>query len=131
MTPQTKLLRTERAAFLRRCILSPSRLLVVLVLALASFSCSGSDDYDLFASLYGKVTDEKTGEPLANASVMLLPSGISLQTSDDGLFLFDNLDAQQYTVLVQKDGYQTNRKTVAAVSGERAEVNIQLVPIPN
>lgn len=102
----------------------------MLAFSLVWISCSGSDDYDLFASLYGKVTDIRSGESVSNASVMLIPSGISLQTGSDGLFSFDDLDARQYTILVQKDGYQTNRKTVTAVSGENVEINIQLTPIP-
>lgn len=129
MNPQTNLLRTGRVAFLRRCCLLSCRLFVLLF-SLVWISCSGSEDYDLFASLYGKVTDVKSGEPIVNASVMLIPSGISLQTGNNGLFSFDNLDAQQYTILVQKDGYQTNRKTVTAISGENVEINIQLTPIP-
>lgn len=101
----------------------------MLAFSLVWISCSGSEDYDLFASLYGKVTDVRSGKPVANASIILIPSGISLQTGDDGLFLFDNLDVQQYTILVQKDGYQINRKTVTAISGEDIEINIQLTPI--
>lgn len=129
MNSQTSLLRTGRVSFLHRCCLLSCRLLV-LTFSLAWISCSGSDDYDLFASLYGRVTDVRSGEPVVNASVMLIPSGISLQTSNDGLFSFDNLDAQQYTILVQKDGYQTNRKTATAISGEDVEINIQLIPVP-
>ena len=65
-------------------------------------------------------------EPLENVSVVLSPSGVTKQTGADGAYCFENLDVQQYTLTAQKKGYQTNRKSVMAVSGERMEVNIQL-----
>lgn len=87
--------------------------------------CSDSD-YEIYTSIYGVILDDKTGEPLENASVVLSPSGVTKQTGVDGTYCFEHLDAQQYTLTAQKTGYQTNRKSVMAVSGERMEVNIQL-----
>ena len=92
--------------------------------------CSGSDDFEVFAKIQGTVTDHSTGSPLSNASVTLTPSGLSKITDDNGFFRFDELDTQQYTLTVQKSGYQPNRKTVNAVSGETQQVDIQLTPIP-
>jgi hypothetical protein len=37
-----------------------------------------------------------------------------------------SLDAQQYTITVQKDGYSTNRKTVTVFAGEKTEASIPL-----
>lgn len=92
--------------------------------------CSGSDDFEVFAKIQGTVTDHSTGSPLSNASVTLTPSGLSKITDDNGCFRFYELDTQQYTVTVQKSGYQPNRKTVMAVSGETQQVDIQLTSIP-
>ncbi len=92
--------------------------------------CSSSDDYDIYATIRGRITDYVTGEPLTNASVVLSPSNQTKQTADDGVFVFEELDAQQYTLSVQKTGYQPNRKIVNALSGESVEVNIQLTKIP-
>lgn len=88
--------------------------------------CSEDDDYEIYATLYGVVTDYETGIPLENASVVLSPSSLTVQTGSDGRFAFDNLDAQPYTITVQKAGYQPNRKTVTAISGESMEVNIPM-----
>ncbi len=92
--------------------------------------CSSSDDYDIYATIRGRITDYVTGESLTNASVVLSPSNQTRQTADDGVFVFEELDAQQYTLSVQKTGYQPNRKIVNALSGESVEVNIQLTKIP-
>ena len=47
-------------------------------------------------------------------------------TGSDGLFEFLELSPQQYTITVQKADYQTNRKTITAVVGEKIEANITL-----
>lgn len=93
-------------------------------------SCSNSDDYEIFAKIQGKVTDYQTGAPLVNASVTLSPSGLSKQTDANGIYRFEELDAQQYTITVQKSGYQPNRKTITAISGETQQVDVQLTIIP-
>lgn len=92
--------------------------------------CSSSDDYEIFAKIQGTVTDYQTGAPLENASVILSPSGLSRQTDANGNYQFGELDAQQYTITVQKSGYQPNRKTITAISGETQQVDIQLTVIP-
>lgn len=101
-----------------------------VILLVFVIGCSSSDDYEIFAKIQGVVTDYQTGESLANASVTLSPSGLSKQTDANGFYRFEELDAQQYTVTVQKSGYQPNRKTVTAISGEMLQVDIQLTVIP-
>jgi DNA-binding winged helix-turn-helix (wHTH) protein len=58
--------------------------------------------------------------------VVLSPGGKTKTTGSDGRYEFQDLDAAQYTITVQKNGYQTNRKTVTAVSDEKTEANIPL-----
>ena len=101
-----------------------------LVLLICLSGCKKSDDYEIFAKIHGTVTDYQTGEPLGNASITLTPSGISKQTDANGYYIFDELEAQQYTVTAQKSGYQPNRKTINAVSGEIQQVDIHLTVIP-
>ncbi len=93
-------------------------------------SCS-DDDPPIFATVSGTVTDYETGEPLANATVTLSPSSYTQKTDATGCFRFKELEPQSYTIIVQKTGYQPNRKNVTAVSGEELEVNIPLTFIDN
>lgn len=90
-------------------------------------SCKPVTDYYVFSTIYGIVTDSTDGEPVSGASVMLLPGSKTQLTGQDGNFQFENLDAKQYTLSVQKTGYQTNRKIVTAISGEDIQVSIQLI----
>jgi carbon monoxide dehydrogenase subunit G len=106
---------------------------IFLVLSCALFligsnSCSKTE-HNLFATLYGVVSDVETGEPISAAAITLSPGGKSQTTGTDGRYEFENLDAAQYTVTVQKSGYQTNRKTVTAVAAERTEANITLTKV--
>lgn len=88
-------------------------------------SCS-KEEYESFGDLYGTVTDSKTGDLLPNVTVILSPGGITKVTGTDGLFEFKDLEPQQYTITVQKTGYDTNRKNVTVVVGERIEANITM-----
>lgn len=103
---------------------------ILFSLFIIPYSCSSNDDYEIFSQINGTITDYQTGVPIENASVVLSPLGISQQTDDTGYYNFEELDAQQYTIIVQKTGYQPNRKTITAISGETMNVNIQLTLIP-
>ena len=105
------------------------KILFLCLMALSLFitSCS-KDEYESFGSLYGVVTDNNTGDPLGNVTVTLSPGGVSKLTGSNGLFEFEELTPQQYTITAQRAGYQTNRKTVSAVVGEKVEANITMMP---
>jgi hypothetical protein len=98
----------------------------VLLLMGIIFNACPTKDYDTFSTLYGVVSDSETKSPISGVDVMLSPGGKTKTTGSDGMFEFTDLDAQQYTITVQKTGYQTNRKTISAVSGEKTEANISM-----
>lgn len=93
-------------------------------------SCNSGDDFEIYSTIEGKITDFSTGAALDNASVTLSPSSLTKQTDSGGRYIFSNIDSGQYTISVQKSGYQSNRKSVTAISGETIVVDIQLQEIP-
>ena len=97
----------------------------VLLIVFTASSCK-KKEYNMFADLYGIVTDFDSNDQISGATVTLSPGGKTQVTGADGRFEFLDLDPQQYTITVQKAGYQTNRKTITAVIGEKTEANIQL-----
>lgn len=101
-------------------------LLIFSVMLIMLCSSCSKTEHDLFATLHGVVSDHETGDPVANASVVLSPGGKTKTTGSDGHYEFNDLDPQQYTITVQKTGYQTNRKTITAVISEATEANIPL-----
>lgn len=98
--------------------------------ALLLCSCGGDYSLDIYGTISGKVTDFSTGESLHGAQVTLVPGSRTQQTSTDGTFWFDALEEGQYTVSVQKSGYQANRKNLNVTSGETTEVVVALTVIP-
>ena len=101
-------------------------LIIIICGACINISCTDEPDLDLYCTINGQVTDAKTGEPIKAASVVLTPGGMTTVSGSDGTFEFTRLDAGQYTVIVQSDGYRTNRKTVDAVAGESYHVDVPL-----
>ena len=99
------------------------------LLAMILCSSCAKTEHNLFGGLYGVVSDHETGEPVTNASVVLSPGGKTKTTGTDGRYEFNDLDPQQYTITVQKTGYNTNRKTITAVVNEKTEANIPLTKI--
>lgn len=116
------LISKAKVSLLRHVLKSTFAVMVLACMA----ACSSSDDYEIFAKIHGTVTDYETGEPLENASVVLSPSGRTKQTDASGYYLFEELDALQYAITVQKTGYITNRKIVDAISGEDVEISITI-----
>lgn len=88
-------------------------------------SCS-QIEYDIYGTLAGSVVDVDTNQPIEGASVILSPGGKNVLTAADGTFSFIDLDPQQYTVMVQKAGYSTNRKVVTVVVAETTQISLTM-----
>lgn len=98
--------------------------LCAALLLLAS-ACTKTQ-YDLFGNISGTVVDYDNGEPIAQATVTLSPGGLNTYTGNDGHFDFKEIEAQQYTITVQKTGYQANRKIVEVPCGETVNTSITM-----
>ena len=102
-------------------------LLLVLVSMLMCFAMSCDPiPVDVFGSISGTVIESDSGDPVPQATVTLSPSGKNTYTGNDGQFEFHDLEARQYTVTVQKTGYQTNRKSVTTVAGDNVDISLTL-----
>ena len=80
----------------------------------------------MFGTIEGTVLDYDTNQPLEYVSVQLSPGGKNMTTSSDGKFIFEELDANQYSLTVQKNGYETNMKTVKVIASETSSVTITM-----
>lgn len=101
-----------------------------LLAFLLSLTGCNSYSYNIFGNISGIVTEAESGAPLPSAVVTLVPGSSTVQTGTDGKFSFTGLDEGQYTVSVQKTGYQPNRKTVSVLSDETTEIVVTLSAIP-
>lgn len=101
------------------------KLLLIVVTMLCMVSCSITDT-DMFWAIEGVVVEEENNLPLEGINVSLIPSGKNHLTDSSGHFLFDELEAEQYTVSVQKTGYYSDRVHVNAVHGGTAHITITM-----
>lgn len=101
-------------------------LIIAGILSLTFISSCTGYDYDIYATITGKVLDADTMQPIENVNVYLTPTGNNYMTLSDGSFEFAELDAVQYTITAQKSGYSTNRKSVNAIAGETNDVTITM-----
>lgn len=98
-----------------------------MVLALAALvTCTEPESTT--GSVTGSAKDSRTNEPLAGVGITLKPLGLSMTTSADGLFEFDDITAQSYTIQAMKANYETVEKSVQVVVGGHSRVDLLLTP---
>jgi uncharacterized membrane protein len=120
-----------------KTLLISNKILIILLIFAGLLSACSSSEYNLFGSIQGEVRGGKSGGIVINpppivlgAEVILLQEGRTLQsrtTKAGGTFEFTNLDAGEYTVSVQKAGYETAYCIVKVVSGETASLSVLLI----
>lgn len=110
------------------------RKLTLLILLISVFVNSGCDpvtEYSVYGTIKGIVTDYDTGMPILGASIMIVPGNQTVMSDLNGSFEFLDLDSGQYTLSIQKSGYQANRKIVDVITGETVNTAISLSVIPS
>lgn len=78
----------------------------------------------------GSVSDKNTGEPVATVNATLSPGGNATVTGSDGSFEFIDLSPGEYTVNINKEGYNGNNKTVTVVAGQTTQAHLLIDRIP-
>lgn len=97
------------------------------LIAMLFVGCT-EDEYTLFGTISGTVTDINTGEPVGNVSLTLSPSGKTSVTGSDGNYEFVDLEATQYKIQARHANYKTDTKTVNVLAGEIVRGDMQLTP---
>ena len=80
----------------------------------------------VLANLYGRVTDDATGEPVADVLGTL--NGLEFYTDAGGNYAFTDLEPGSYTISFGKEGYEPVVGDIILVEGNN-ELNVQLTPI--
>lgn len=77
-------------------------------------------------SIKGKVTDEKTGEALVGANIVIKGTTIGVTTDMRGEYRFDNLKTGEYTVVFRYVGYGAKSEKVEIQANRTVELNVSL-----
>ena len=78
------------------------------------------------ASLRGRVSDARSGEPVAKVRINVIGSQQSITTDEDGAFALQNLPPGEVSLYVTSVGYGLVKKTITIKAGENTEIEIAL-----
>lgn len=106
-------------------------LLILLISVLVNSGCDPVTEYSVYGTIKGTVVDYDTGMPISGANIMIVPGNQTVMSDVNGSFEFLDLDSGQYTLSIQKSGYQANRKIVDVITGETVNTAISLSVIPS
>ena len=106
------------------------RLFYILLAGLLLMACEEINEEINVGKISGVVSDKNTGEPVATVSATLSPGGNSTVTGSDGSFEFVGLGPGEYTVNINKEGYNGNNKTVTVVAGQTTQAHLLIERIP-
>jgi len=79
-----------------------------------------------FGVIRGVVVLDATGDPLHNATVMVVQLRRSVQSADDGSFRIDKVPPGRYDVVAHMHSFSDVRKSVEVAGGESAQVDFRL-----
>ena len=99
-----------------------------LLLSLAFVAGCSKEEDGMGATLSGIISDSQTGKQLAGAKVELEPLGKEWMTGTFGSYEFDNLPTGNYTLVVSKENYHTERKEINLSDAEKYTLDIALGP---
>ncbi|HMU45317.1 MAG TPA: TonB-dependent receptor [Chitinophagaceae bacterium] len=101
----------------------------ILLFTVINLNAAGSvaNDPVLKLSLTGKITDAKSGEPLAGASIYLTDDKIGAIADDQGNYILNNIPSGHHVVEVSHTGYSTVVEHIEL--NENLTKNFQLEPV--
>ena len=98
---------------------------------LGLYSCSSDSTEEVnTGGIAGSVSDQTTGEPVATVNVTLSPGGKSTVTGNDGSFSFVDLEPDDYTIDIRKEGYNPNSSRIRVAAGQRSQAHLLIERIP-
>ncbi len=79
-------------------------------------------------SIYGVVSNSETGEPIQGVAVTLSPSNLTTVTGNDGHYEFVEVEAGQYKIFCQANGFEPNYKPITVKAGFASTADVILTP---
>lgn len=92
--------------------------------------CQGCKN-ETTGTLYGVITDSRTGEPVKEANVELSSVGLQTLTGSDGWYKFSEVKSGEYKMVVTKNGYNSSEKSGILVEEGPVRCDLQLESIPS
>ena len=93
---------------------------------LCSYSCAEPDPVYIYGNIAGRVTEEGGNNPIEGATVEISGVEQSVKTGSNGMFKFEKLPADNYTIYVSKDGYVADSKVITVVATQTTQCDFSL-----
>ena len=82
------------------------------------------------SDISGMITDAVSGQPIAGATINLIEHATAIESESDGYYLFDELEAGDFTVTCHAEGYNVPEPfTITLGDNESIIHNFALTPI--
>ena len=100
----------------------------ILILAFGLYSCS-EDTIDFVGqgTLSGRVVSDGSKTAIANVRISTNPASSTVFTDDEGRFTIETIDAGDYSVQAELDGYVTAFEAVVVIENQTSNVAFDLV----
>ena len=97
---------------------------ILIILTLGLFISCGEDTVDLvgLGTITGRIVESNSFDPIENAKITLSPTNNAVFSDADGYFRYDEIEAGEYSINAQKEGYLTNFEAATVTTG--IEVNV-------
>jgi len=105
-----------------------ARLLSITAALAASLPCTAALAQE--SQLTGRVTDERTGDGIAGARVLLVGTSRIESTGQEGSYLFRGITPGEQRVRVLAIGFTAQVKPVTVVGGETDTLDFSMTPVP-
>ncbi len=100
--------------------------LITIISLLFSYSCSEPDPVYIYGNIAGKVTEEGSNDAIEGATIEISGIEQSVKTGSNGMFKFEKLPADNYTIYVSKDGYVSDSKVITVVASQTTQSDFSL-----
>lgn len=100
--------------------------LASIIVLMNSYSCTESNPVYIYGNIAGKVTEEGSNKPIEGATIEISGIEQAVKTGSNGIFKFEKLPADNYTVYVSKDGYVADSKVITIVAAQTAQCDFSL-----
>jgi|GEM_PF-1303082 len=94
---------------------------------LCLYSCAEPDPVYIYGNIAGKVTEEGSNNAIEGATIEISGIEQSVKTGSNGMFKFEKLPADNYTIYVSKDGYVSDSKVITVVASQTAQSDFSLL----
>lgn len=105
-------------------------LLSITIACIVLAGCKKKKD-EAAGAIFGTVIDNLSFACITNASIELMPKGLSTVTGSDGSFQFTQIDPGNYNLYVKAAGYQDYKSSTITVNpGETAKADVKIEKLP-